>query len=133
MELVLDEAFNTEIEICQDLVLDTEFDNKEKNHLTINTQIGFVKSLTRLTNKMEIKDPVIITPPTGLSSSFKNLKKPVKKIETPVNKPQPEPILGVSKPYTLKNTLSDNYNNKFSNASTNIEEHKIYNLEFIPI
>ena len=130
---VLSDLVNTEIEICRDLIVDNNLSNKTKLLPTINTQIPIVKSTKRLTKKLKIKDPVSFTPPTGLSSSFKSLIKPVKKIQTPVSV-KPEPILGVSKPYTLDNSISEtnslNCNNKIANSSNLCKNKKITTCVF---
>lgn len=122
--------FNAEVEICKDLIVDIQPDNKTPLLPTINTQTPIRKSKKRLVKKMKIEDPVITTPPTGLSSSsFKAIKKPVKAIKLPVTHQQ-EPVLGVSKPYILNKSLSGInppvvYNNILVNsAELNLKEVK---------
>ena len=122
-ESIATELFIPVFEICKDLIVDKTSDKKVQLLRTINTQARPSKSISVLKRKMKIKDPVISTPPTGLSSSFKDRKKPVKKIKTPVTTIKQEPVLGVSKPYILNKSLSKYKNiidfNKYNNLHTN--------------
>ncbi len=116
---------NTETEICRDLIVSNNLDKKIKLLPTINTQIPVAKSIKRLTKQMKIKDPVSIKSPTGLSSSLKPVKSPTKKKQTPAPITM-EPILGVSKPYTLSKAISKesafkNISNPTSNPTSDTD------------
>lgn len=126
--------FIPQLEICRDVIgnssiisIATTANKKTNPFITINTQIPLVKSVQRHTRKLKIKAPETDKPPTGLSSSFKASQQQsiktnsVKEIKTPVTSntsTEEIPILGISKPYTLNESLFNqddlnSYNNMF--------------------